>query len=254
MRGVGVIRAGRWILDGIDWEVDAGEHWVVLGPNGAGKSTLMSIAGARMFPSRGEVTVLGHELGAVHLSEITPAVGYVGAAEGQHIPDSERVVDVVATAVHGIRGRWRETYDRVDVERAVGALTTWGVGGLADRHLGSLSDGEWKRVMIARALMTDPEMLILDEPAAGLDVAAREDLVADLERMARDEHGPCTITVTHHFEEIPSTASHAILLSAGHTIVQGRLRDVISDASISMAYGCALHAVEHDGRWMVMRA
>lgn len=254
MRNVGVIRSGRWILDSLDWDVDNGEHWVVLGPNGAGKSTLMSIASARLFPSRGEVAVLGLEMGAVHLSEITPAIGFVGAAEDEVIPATERVIDVVATAVHGMRGRWREEYDVVDIERAEDLLDTWGVGDLADRALGSLSDGEWKRVMIARALMTDPELLILDEPAAGLDVGAREHLVADLEQMALDERGPCTITVTHHFDEIPRTASHAILLSSGRAISQGPIRAVLTDETISTAYGCALRALEHDGRWMVIRA
>jgi iron complex transport system ATP-binding protein len=170
------------------------------------------------------------------------------------IPRDELVINVVATAVHGIRGRWREQYDGVDLSRARRLLQDWGVFELAERALGTLSDGECQRVMIARALMTDPEILILDEPATGLDVAAREHLVADLEWMARDKRGPCTITVTHHFEEIPKTASHAILLSEGHVVSLGPIRTVLTNESVSTAYGYRFRVVDADGRWMVMRA
>lgn len=253
LRDVGVVRRGRWILDNISWDVHAGEHWVVLGPNGAGKSTLVAIAGARLFPSRGEVTVVGHDMGAVHLSEIIPSIGFVGAADDEVIPADERVLDVVATSVHGMRGRWREVYDEVDIARAGRMLTSWGVGDLTERALGTLSDGEWKRVMIARALMTDPEILILDEPAAGLDVAARERVVADLETMAVGGRGPTTITVTHHFEEIPSTASHAIVLCTGRALAQGPIREVITDDAVSAAYGMTLRVIAHEGRWTVVR-
>lgn len=253
MRGVGVIRSGRWILDGIDLEVESGQHWVVLGPNGAGKSTLVAIGAARMFPSRGGVWVVGLELGAVHLSEVTPSVGFVGASEVDVIPTEERVLDAVVTAAHGVRGRWRESYEDVDLDRGRALLERWGVASCAQRPLASLSDGERKRALIARALMTDPELLILDEPAAGLDVAAREGLVGDLEGMARDPHGPSTITVTHHFEEIPRTTTHALILNDGRVIAQGPIHSVLTDSAISAAYGTPLRAIDHGGRWSVMR-
>ena len=254
MMDVGVIRDGRWILHGVEWNVDSGEHWVVIGPNGAGKSTLVAIASGRLFPSRGEVWILGLQLGAVHLDDITPFVGFVSGKDAQLIPDDEPVIDVVLTAAYGIRGRWKESYDPRDVDRAHALLELWNMGDLAGRRFGSLSDGERKRALIARARMSDPEVLILDEPAAGLDVAARENLVSDLEAIARDPGSPCTITVTHHTEEIPTTASHAAVLSEGRMIVQGPIADVLTDATMSSAYGIPLRVGRVRGRWMVTRA
>jgi iron complex transport system ATP-binding protein len=249
MSGVAVVRDRATLLADVDWTVREGERWVVLGPNGAGKTTLMQVASAALFPSRGRVELLGEVFGAVDLSELRTRVGISSAALGDRIPPHERAMDVVVTASYGVLGRWQETYDAADTERASDLLARVGLRAFADRRFGTLSEGERKRVMLARALMTDPELLLLDEPAAGLDLGAREALLRLLTRLASDSGSPPTVLVTHHPEEIPVGTTHALLLARGRTVAAGPIADVLTGALLSRAFGLPLDVEERDGRY-----
>lgn len=250
MREVSVRRGPTWILREINWTVLADERWVVLGPNGAGKSTLLAVASTRLHPTRGSVALLGETLGMTDVFELRPRIGLVGAGLGEAIPARERVHDVVLTASWGITGRWRETYDAQDERRAATLLALMGIADLADRTFGTLSDGERKRTQIARALMSDPELLLLDEPAAGLDLGGREALVRRLADMASLPTAPTTVLVTHHVEEIPPGTTHALLLHEGVVVAQGPARDVIADEPLSRTYGLPIRVDRLDDRWL----
>jgi iron complex transport system ATP-binding protein len=246
---VSVRRGTKVLLDSIDWTVELDERWIVLGPNGAGKTTLLQIAAAAMHPSSGTAYVLGERLGGVDVFELRPRIGLSSAALAGCIPLHESVLDIVISAGYSVIGRWRETYGRVDSRRANRLLRLMGVGELADRTFGTLSEGERKRVQIARALMTDPELLLLDEPAAGMDLGGREDLLRRLTRLARDPDAPATILVTHHVEEIPVGATHAMLLRAGKVVASGLLGAVITDDNLSTTFGLPVAVERSHGRW-----
>lgn len=250
MQGVGVRRGTAWILSDVDWTVRADDRWVLLGPNGAGKSTLISIAATRLHPTRGTACILGELLGMSDVFDLRPRIGLVGASITEAIPAREKVRDVVLTASWGITGRWREEYSDADVRRANALLLRLGVFDLADRSFGSLSDGERKRTQIARALMSDPEMLLLDEPAAGLDLGGREALVQRLEDMAMARDAPTTILVTHHVEEIPSGTTHAMLLRGGRVVAAGAIDTVLTDVHLTAAYGLPITIERREGRWL----
>ena len=221
--GVSVLRDGATLLDAVDWDVAEGERWVVLGPNGAGKTTLLQVASANLHPSRGGVGILGETLGAVDVFELRPRIGLSSAALAERLPARETVRDVVLTASYAVVGRWRERYDELDAARADELLAALGVARLAERRFGTLSEGERKRVQIARALMTDPELMLLDEPAAGLDLGGREDLVRRLGLIAADQAAPALVLVTHHVEEIPPGFTHVLLLRGGRAVAGGPL-------------------------------
>ena len=249
MSGVGVRRGTTHLLADVDWSVDDGERWVVVGPNGAGKTTALSLAAARMFPTRGTVEILGETLGQVDIAELRPRIGFASSALLRDIPMHERAVDVVVTGAYAVTGRWREEYHEQDVQRAHNLLVAWGADRHAERPFASLSEGERKRVLIARALMSDPELLLLDEPGAGLDLAGREELVALLARLAADPLAPTLVVVTHHLEEIPPGITHAVLLAAGHVVASGPIERVLTDGHLSACFGLPLRVSTVGGRW-----
>ena len=246
---VGVVRAGTYLLRNVDLSVGEGERWVVLGPNGAGKTTLFDVLAARTFPSEGTATVLGETLGETDVTELRPRIGLSSASLAAQVPPREKVRDVVLTAAHGVLGRWREPYDDMDLARAEELLSAFGVAGLGGRTFGTLSEGERKRVLVARAVMTDPELLLLDEPAAGLDLRGREDLVAGLSALALEPGAPTTVLVTHHVEEIPPGFDHVLLLRAGQVVAAGPLGDVLTPSALSDTFGITLDLTNLDGRW-----
>jgi iron complex transport system ATP-binding protein len=249
LTGVSIVRDGSTLLDDVSWSVSEGERWVILGPNGAGKTTLLQIAAARMHPSSGTASVLGETLGKVDVFELRPRVGLSSAALADRLPGRERVADVVVTASYGVTGRWHESYDQLDHARAAELLGLLGAAHLADRTFGTLSEGERKRVQIARALMTDPELMLLDEPAAGLDLGGREDLVQRLGHLAADIYAPAMVLVTHHVEEIPSGFTHVLLLKGGRVVAEGPLHTTLSAATLGETFDIPLELERHGPRW-----
>ena len=244
-----VVRDGKRILGPISWRVVEGERWVVIGPNGAGKSTLFLLASSIFHPTTGQVRILGEDLGKVDVFELRPRIGLTTPALSLEIPEDETVINSVMTAAYAITGRWQESYDLWDESRAIALLTTLGVRSLGERNFGTLSEGEKKRVLIARALMADPELLLLDEPASGLDLGGREDLLRRLELLAMDSAAPATIIVTHHIEEIPIGTTHVLLLSHGLPIAAGEIATTLTEENLSLAYGLKLSLTHESGRY-----
>ena len=254
MSGVALVRDGAVILADLSWTVCEGERWVVLGPNGAGKTTLLQIAGASLFPTRGTVTLLGERFGAADLGELRTRVGLSSSSLGERVPPREKVLDVVLTASYGVLGRWSEHYDGADVSRAESLLARVGLRSFAARRFGTLSEGERKRALLARALMTDPELLLLDEPAAGLDLGAREALLRLLSRLAQDVGGPPIVLVTHHVEEVPVGTTHALLLSRGRCVAAGPVHEVLTGPLLTRAFGLPLEVESRDARFTAWAA
>lgn len=253
LREVSVSRGQKVILGPLNFAIAPGERWVVLGPNGAGKSTLLQILATRIFPTTGTVHILEEEMGKVDLWDLRTRIGICGALVSEDIPYEEKVRDVVLTAAYAILGRWNEAYDLWDESRAVALLTTFGVRDLADRIYGTLSEGERKRVQISRALMADPELLLLDEPAAGLDLGGREDLLKRFSIFASDPTAPASILVTHHIEEIPVGTTHALILKEGLIAVSGPINQVITSEHMSSIFKIPME-VSHDGSRFFARA
>ena len=250
---VTVRRGGATLLENVSWTVEEDERWVVLGPNGAGKTTLLQVASAQIHPSSGVAGILEEVLGTVDVFDLRPRIGITSAAMAERIPRHELVRDVVVSASYGVLGRWREDYDDLDHERARALLDVVGVARFADRMFGTLSEGERKRVQIARSLMTDPELLLLDEPAAGLDLGGREDLVAILSVRATDTDSPATVLVSHHVEEIPPGFTHALLLREGRVVAAGPMEDVVTEQHLSTTFGMALVLNREAGRYAARR-
>lgn len=247
--GATVVRGTTTLLADIDWEVEEGQRWVVLGPNGAGKTTLLQLAAARMHPTSGVVGILGEVLGAVDVFELRPRIGLASASLADRIPKGEKVTDVVVTASWGVVGRWRESYEGLDHARAAELLDTLGVAHLAHRTFGTLSEGERKRVQIARALMTDPELMLLDEPTAGLDLGGREDLVGRLGDIAADLEAPAVVMVTHHVEEIPPHFTDVLLMRDGGVVAQGPIELTLTEENLAATFGVDLVLEQHGHRW-----
>jgi iron complex transport system ATP-binding protein len=235
-----VVRGGRVILDRTDLAVERGERWAILGPNGAGKTTMLDLMSTRTHPTSGSVEVLGEPLGLVDVFELRPLIGVVSDSATRLIPDSEPVRDVIMTAGWAVSGRYFEAYDDVDLKRCGELLHFMDLEHLADRQFATLSDGERKKVLLARALFPNPELLLMDEPAAGLDVGARENLLRRLSSIAHDPTAPVQVMITHHVEEIPAGFTHALLLRGGRVLAQGPIDEVITDDALTAAFDTPL--------------
>ena len=249
-----VVRGATPLLSAVTWSVDESDRWVVIGPNGAGKTTLLQLLAAQIHPTDGMVSVLGDILGAVDVFELRPRIGVTSAALADRIPRGEAVGNVVVSASYAVMGRWHEQYDAADFQRAGRLMRQLRVEHLGKRTFGTLSEGERKRVQIARALMTDPELLLLDEPAAGLDLAGRESLVETLSEIVADPDAPAVVLVTHHLEEIPPGMTHALLLRGGRVVAAGPIGEVLTDELMSETFGLPLHVDRTDGRWSARAA
>ncbi|WP_150462593.1 ABC transporter ATP-binding protein [Nesterenkonia ebinurensis] len=253
LQGVTVRRGRKLLLNNVSFQIEEGQRWVILGPNGAGKTTLLQIAAARLFPTTGSAQVLDETLGKVDVFELRPRIGLCSNAVANSIPGHETALNTVLTAAYGVTGRWREAYERFDERRAFGLLNAWGVGTVFDRPFSTLSEGERKRVQIARALMTDPELLLLDEPGAGLDLAGREELVSSIAELVDWEEAPATVLVTHHLEEIPPGFSHVLLLRDGDLVAAGPLGETLTSENLSETFDLPLELTEREGRYSAFK-
>ena len=253
-RDVTFVRGGNTLVGPVDWQVELDERWVIIGPNGAGKTTLIRMASAQEFPSSGTAFVLGEQLGKTDMRDLRAAIGLTSSAIAKRVPDQEKVGDLVVSAGYAIMGRWREEYDEQDYDQAVEVLEQVGAMHLIDRTWGTLSDGEKKRVLIARAVMTNPELLIMDEPAAGMDLGGREDLIAYLGDLALDPDAPAIVMITHHLEEIPYGFTHAMLFDEGDVVAQGLIEDVLTSENVTKAYHQPIEVTYEDGRFAARRA
>jgi|SRR5580658_1223460 iron complex transport system ATP-binding protein len=250
LRGVGVYRGESMLLRNVSWTVRDDESWVIVGPNGAGKTTLLQLAAGLVLPTEGRAEVLGESLADADLTELRSRVGIASAAVAEQVPRKEKVIDLVMTAGYGTVGRTSEDFDSFDVTRAVELLDAVGCAHLIRRRFGTLSEGERKRVQIARALMADPELLLLDEPAAGLDLGGREDLVIRLGKLVADPRSPVLVMVTHHIEEVPEGFTHALLIRAGIVLAAGGIADVFTAENLSACFGLPLIVERRGARWM----
>jgi iron complex transport system ATP-binding protein len=249
-----VRRDGRNIVDHVTWQVADDERWAVLGPNGAGKTTLLQLADTLLHPTSGTVTVLGETLGKSDLFEVRPRIGFASSAMAKRIPRDETVINAVLTAAYSVMGRWNEEYENIDERRALRVLGEWKLDHLADRLFGSLSDGEQKRVQIARAVMTDPELLLLDEPTASLDLGSREELLALLSGYASSPTTPAMVMVTHHVEEIPVGFTHVLLVRDGAVVAQGPIAEALTSETLTATFGLPIVLNADGGRYAARAA
>lgn len=250
LEAVSVIRDGRYLLSKVNWRVQANERWVVLGPNGAGKTTLLQVASTYITPSRGTVRLLGIEHGKGDVREIRRRVGYAGAGLADMIRGYLPAIEVVVTGKHAafVDSLWHD-YVESDWTVAESRLARLQADHLVDRRFDVLSAGEKQRVMIARSLVTDPELLLLDEATTGLDLGARERLVASLSDLAFDLKGPAVVLVTHHVEEIPPGYNHILMLSKGEVLADGPIDETLTDESLSHCFQLTLRLQRHEDRY-----
>jgi len=249
-----VRREGRNIIDHVTWQVQDDQRWVVLGPNGAGKTTLLQLADTLMHPTSGAVEVLGETLGRTDVFEVRPRIGFASSALAKRIPRDETVLNSVLTAAYSVLGRWNEEYEGIDDRRALRVLAEWKLDHLADRLFGTLSDGEQKRVQIARAVMTDPELLLLDEPTASLDLGSREELLALLSGYASSPSTPAMLMVTHHVEEIPVGFTHVLLIREGKVVAAGPIAEALTAETLTEAFGMPIVLTSDGGRYAARAA
>lgn len=250
-----LVRRGATTLVGpVSWRVADGERWVIVGPNGSGKTTLLRVASSYLWPTAGRVTLLGERIGSVDARELRRRVGYASPALAAELPDDLVARDVVVTARHAALGPWWHEYTPADLDRGDALLARMGCLALADRAFGTLSSGERGRVQIARALMAEPELLLLDEPAAALDLGAREALIDALAGLVADASLRAIVLVTHHLEEIPPGFDRALVLGGGRAVASGPIDEALSDGALSAAYGLPLVVERRDGRFHARRA
>lgn len=247
--GVTVQREGVPVLAGVDWRVEAEDRWVILGPNGSGKTTLLQVAAARLWPTAGVVEILGARLGRVDVRTLRPRVALVSGAVTRQLRSDVAARDVVASGRYGALETWWNRYTLEDWKKADQLLARGGVAEIADRPFGVISEGERQQVLLARALMSEPELLMLDEPFAGLDLGARERLLVQLAALASDRASPPMVLVTHHCEEIPPGFTHAGLVSGGALVASGALPDVVTSDRVSACFGISVAVGCTDGRW-----
>ncbi len=256
--GMHGVQVWRWVaaeerravlLDDVDWTVRRGEHWVMLGPNGAGKTTLLNLAAAVSHPSEGVVEVLGARLGKVDMRALRERIGTVEAKLGRAIRGLSTGIEVVLTGAYGSIALQHKRIEPSDVERAERLLTEIGAGPLHDRRYEQCSQGERQRLLLARALMDEPELLLLDEPTVGLDLPSRERLIASLDAMAARDPDLPTVTVTHHLEEIPSSSTHALLIADGLIVAQGPIAATLTAANVSRCFEIEVEVSRHGDRW-----
>ena len=247
MRNVFLRRGGKIILRDVSWRMRRGEHWAVIGANGSGKTTLLKIAGGSLFPTAGEVTVLGGRFGAYDLFALRQRVGWVGPALLSRMPPSEKAADIVAS---GLRATYGIVYEYADADRArvLESLARVGLGDRAEAEFGVLSQGEQARVLFARSMLTGPELYILDEACSGLDLPARE-MFLGVVRDVMAPGGPGVVMVTHHIEEIPPQISHALILRGGEVLAAGPAAETMTSAVLSEAFGLAVEVETRDGRY-----
>ena len=246
---VSYVRNGAAILDGVSWRVTSDERWAILGPNGAGKTTLMKIATGHDYPTSGTVHVLGERLGGVNVFDLRTRLGFASSAQARRIPGNETVRNVVLTAAYSVEGRWNEQYDELDTRQADRILAEWDLLGLAEQAFATLSDGERKRVLIARAVMTDPELLLLDEPTANLDLGSRERLIQLLSGFASSPSSPGMVLVTHHVEEIPPGFTHLMLLKEGRIVAAGPIEETLTAEALAETFGIEVDLQRANGRF-----
>ena len=245
---------GPPVLAGVDWEVAPGERWVVLGANGSGKTSLLRLAGGWVFPTTGEVEVLGHRLGRVDVRRLRLRLGFASGALTAMLRPGVTADDVVMTAKHAALEAYWHPYDDADRAQARALLERMGCSHLVGRSISTASDGERQRVQLARTLMVDPDLLLLDEPTAGLDLGGREALVARLADLAADPAAPATVLVTHHVEEVPPGFTHALLLRAGRVLAAGPLEETLTGEALSDCFELPVALERRNGRFMALGA
>jgi iron complex transport system ATP-binding protein len=256
LEGVSVVRNGTPLLDDVHWEVGAGERWALLGPNGSGKTTLLKVVGSALWPTSGTVEILGERLGRVDMRELRRRIAVVSASVSRTLRPELPALDVVLTGRHAALETWWNEYTANDWAEAGALLTEAGFGdpGFAERPFGLLSEGERQQVLLARALMSSPELLLMDEPAAGLDLGARERLLGRLATLAADSAVPPLVLVTHHLEEIPPGVTHAALMRRARVVAAGEVGDVLTSEAVSGAFGVDVTVERRGGRWSARAA
>jgi iron complex transport system ATP-binding protein len=249
LRDVTLVREGRAILDHVTWEVASNERWVVLGRNGCGKSTLMKIASLYLHPSSGEIEVLGERLGRTDVRTLRKRIGVASSGMADQLRSDLTAADVVMTAKNAALEPWWHSYDETDRAQAISCLEQMEIGRLAKREFSTLSSGERQRVLLARTLMPNPGLLLLDEPTAGLDLAGREQLVRSLGVLVAGSETPATVLVTHHVEEIPDGFTKVLMLLEGRVLAAGPLDEVLTEATLSECFEMDLNLEYRHGRW-----
>jgi iron complex transport system ATP-binding protein len=250
LSGVSVVREGATLLADVDWKVGRGEHWVVFGANGSGKTTLMEVLSSYLFPTRGTVSILGETLGRTDARRLRARIGYVGPGPAALVRQSLRAIEIVVTGRYAsfVDARWHH-YDDEDWEYARACLERLHASELAERRFDTLSEGEKKRILIARSLMARPELVLLDEPGTALDLGARERLLGSLTALATDPEAPASVLVTHHVEEIPPGYRHILMLASGKVVASGEIEQVLTPQALSDTFGMPLEVARLGGRW-----